>query len=562
MKKKPARPIYYGDTETTQEDPVFGVRVYLWCVIGETDAEYCGYDIETLFKLLARKRAIFYFHNLKFDWSYMEYYALKHKINFRILERKGVIFSVKFGKCELRDSLNLINCSLKEIGENYCTNYKKTSIDYEAADYLHDATAEEVAYCFNDCYVLREGLNTWKHNLKELLLRTGATNAALCIDKKLTAAGIAFEAFKELSDYDNACPKTTIDEYNGLVGAYHGGYVYSRPCGVCRNVIMMDCNSIYPFVYATKNLPYGYGHYSHDINELKQHEFYIVNIDISFELKAGYIPIIGDGFGKYGGTNYQASSNGEIINITVCSYDLELIEEFYICCYEVKYGYYWRTTNGFYKRYCDIFMQEKKNAKTPVVRTLAKIMLNSPYGKTAMNGLSEKKRYFIGSDDVATSEIVGYEMNEETYQYLPQAISITAQARKYLLTTAQKIGFDKVVYMDTDSIKFVSADGHELNEIWVDNKELGAWKDEGHPLYFKTIAPKKYIKYQDGKLDITCAGFNKKALTQQLFHGCQISRQKARVLVDKFDKGLKIECLQSVKVRGGRALRKVWKEIL
>lgn len=559
-KKKAVKKIFYADTETTQFDPVKGVRVYLWCAIDDNGNEYFNFDVDTLYKFLATHDAIFYFHNLKFDWSYVEYYALTHGIKYKILERKGTIFSVKFGACELRDSINLINCSLQDMGNNYCTQYKKTSIDYEAADYDHKATAAEIEYCLNDCYVLREGLTTWKNNLKEILLRNGAIKTVAKIDKKLTYAGIAFEAFKELSLFDECCPKTTLEEYNQLIGAYHGGYVYSNPGGIQRNIMMIDCNSIYPYIYSEKALPYGNGFLCDNEEEIYKHDFYIINVNISFDLKPGFIPIIGGGFGKYGGINYQRSTDGQTINITVCRYDWELIKEFYYVEYEYCSGYWWNTQQGFYKRYCDIFMAEKINAKSLIVRSLAKMMLNSPYGKTAMNGTSEIVDYFL-QDDVVHSKIVGYEVQDEVFQYLPQAISITAQARQHLLHTAKSIGFDKVAYMDTDSIKFDMI-GVDTSKLWIHPKQLGAWKDEGHPFYFKTIAPKKYIIYEGGKLSITCAGFNKKALTQQLYHGQQVSTQKARLLITKFDKGLKIECLQSKKVKGGRALLKVWKEII
>lgn len=561
MKKKQPLKFYYADTETTQYHPIKGVRVYLWACIDDTDTnDKVGYDVESLYNYLKNLDGVVYFHNLKFDWSYLEYYLLKHEIKYTISERKGTIYKVKFGKVQLRDSSNLIQCSLAEIGENYARKYKKTSIDYEIATWEHQATADEVEYCLNDCRVLRDGLTNWRNNLREIVTRNKATQTASVIDKKLTYAGIAFEAFKELSLYEKCCPKTTQNEYNALIGSYHGGYVYSKPNGVVENVTMIDCNSMYPFIYSEKALPFGKGRYCNVYETIIEKDFYIINVDVKFDLKSGYIPIIGYGFGRYGSIDYKSSSDGEFINLTVCKYDWEIIQRYYDIEFIYNYGYWWATKNNFYKHYCDIFMTEKMNAKNKVIRTLAKMMLNSPYGKTAMNGLAELRRYYINGDDVAVSEISGYKLDESQYQYLPQAISITAQARCHLLNTAEMIGFDKVQYMDTDSIKFINHDV-DMSKIWIDDKKLGAWKVEGRPTYFKTIAPKKYIIYEHGKLEITCAGFNKKELVRQMYHDQEVSSDKARLLINQFDKGLKLECLQSQKVKGGRALLRVLKEI-
>jgi len=559
MSKKAVKPVYYADTETTTYDEEKGVRVYLWCIVDTLKSQYHGFDVESLYKFLHKTTGIFYFHNLKFDWSYLEWYMLKNNKKYKIMERYGQIFKITFGKCELRDSMNLINLSLDELGKTYCKNYHKTSINYDVP-YEHQATQEEIEYCFNDVYVLREGLENWKTNMKSLLHRNNMVKTEESVDNKITYASIAFEGFKELSLYDKVCPKTTLNEYRLFGKAYHGGFVYSNPQGIKKNITMIDCNSMYPYIYVTKNLPYGKPYYISEYDEIIKKDFYIISVNITFALKEGYIPIIGGGFGKYGGINYQSYCEDEI-ELVVCKYDWELIQEFYDIEFTYNWGYCWNTCSEFYKKYGDIFMMEKKNATTKILRSLAKVMLNSPYGKTAMNGLNEIREYYLDEDDVVKSKITGYKTDEKAYQYLPQAISITAQARKHLLTTAKMIGFDKVQYMDTDSIKFDNKNV-DLSKIWIDDKELGAWKDEGHPTYFKTIAPKKYIIYNDGKLEITCAGFSKKALTKQLYHGQEVDNDKALELIKKFDKGLSIECLQSLKVKGGRALLKVRKEII
>ena len=121
---------WFADFETTQPNDKGAVEVYLWaCVSGRR--QVVGYDIESFYEFIKNKKATIYFHNLKFDFSYLQYYLIKNNIEYTLLEKQGVIYNVKIDGVNLRDSLNFLPITLKEIGENYCVNFKKTSIDYE-----------------------------------------------------------------------------------------------------------------------------------------------------------------------------------------------------------------------------------------------------------------------------------------------------------------------------------------------------------------------------------------------------------------------------------------------
>lgn len=565
-KQKEKQKIYFADIETTQPNINNEVRCYLWAVVCG-DKKYTGYNIKDLVEFIMINKGVYYFHNLKFDFSYIHYYCLKHNIKVDILEKKGIIYQAKIGKSQLRDTLNFLSMTLAEIGENYCQKYKKTSIDY-GVDFKHKATVEEEEYCINDCLVLQEGFNNFIDSLKDVLTEAKCYNTLKTIDKKLTNAGISFEAFKELSLFEKVCPKTTKGEYDLYKGAYRGGYVYSRPSGIEEDVNMIDCNSIYPYIYATIDMPYGKGYFTEDIEKAKKYKFYILNINICYDLKEGYIPIINGGKSVFGSTNYKTSSEGFYEDITISNKDFELIFDFYECDYSINWIYFFDTQKEFYKDFAEVFITMKNKYKG-VKRAVVKILLNSPYGKTAMNGFNVLKEYLI-EDDVLTSRITGFEIDENGYQYLPQAIAITSGARYLLLSTARKIGFDKIHYMDTDSIKF---SGDIPKDLQIDDNILGAWKFEGKAKYFKTLSPKKYICYLpiekkvfnnkivSNGINITCAGFSKKALSGALYHNYFCTPDKAKEIIDKFDYGFSIDCLQSKKISGGRALIPVKKEI-
>ena len=547
---------YYADFETTRVNENNKVRAYLWCCV-QGDKEYIGFDIKSFVNFLEKiGKSTIFFHNLKFDFSYLQYYLIKNNIWYHVLEKQGIIYEVKVFECSIRDSLNFMPMTLKEVGENYCKIYKKTSIDYEV-DYNHKATNEEIEYCINDCLTLQEGLRTYLSTLFSVLNEFDCKKTCKTLFKKLTNAGIAYSAFKELSNFTLMCPKTNYNEYELYKKAYKGGYVYSSPHGIQKYIRMIDNNSMYPYIYSTIDMPYGRGFNCNSLEECKKFDFYIVNVEIKYYLKPGNIAIIGGSIGRFGGIDYKESSNGEFENHTFCNIDLELIEEFYDCEIVFVWGKGFNTMKSPFKKYCDIFL-DLKNKSKGVVRSVAKVMLNSPYGKCAMNGFNELKEYYIDESDKVVSEVVGYELDDDAFQYLPIAIQITAGARRLLLKTAKQIGFNHVYYMDTDSIKF---DEKAVNNIKYDSKTLGAWKNEGLCVLFKTIAPKKYVFFNGETIFFTCAGFSKQVLREEMFHAQNVTYEKAFELMQDFDKGLKLVCLQSKKVSGGRALIPVEKEI-
>lgn len=548
------RKIYYADFETTRPNEVGKVQVYIWVILAG-DKVYKGRKINTFIKLLKSfKNAIIFFHNLKYDFSYIHHYLIENNIECKVLEKSEVIYSAKFFNVELRDSMNFLPMSLDDVGKNYCVKYKKGSIDYEVP-YDHYATKKEIDYCVLDCRVLEEGMTIYMENLEKILIDAKATNSAKKVWKKLTNAGVSFEAFRELSDFDLVCPKTTQAEYNLYRQAYRGGYVYSRPCGIVSNVQMIDCNSMYPYMYSTIPMPYGTGYTCKTEKELNHFKFYIIGISIKFELKEGYIPIIGGSFGRFGNIEYRSSSNGEFEYLVVSNKDFELIKLFYNCEYNYVWGVGFDTKEKFFKKYADTFI-EVKNKEKGIKRAVAKVLLNSPYGKLAENGVEETYEYII-EEGTVKRVITGYKLEEERFQYLPMAIAITSAARYYLLTTALSIGFDKVYYMDTDSIKFFDMPV----SFKFDPNILGAWKDEGKAVLFKTISPKKYGYYDGNTINFKCAGFPQKTLEKVLKNGQKVSYAEAKQLLTKFDKGLSMWCLQSKLMDGGRVLTPILKEI-
>lgn len=115
---------------------------------------------------------------------------------------------------------------------------------------------------------------------------------------------------------------------------------------------------------------------------------------------------------------------------------------------------------GIFKDYIDKWITRKNEATlsgNKGQRTLAKLMLNSLYGKFATSLDVQSKIPFVEDD------IVHYRLSEKDKKdgiYLPIGAFITAYAREKTIRTSQaikdysiqKYGQDMYIYSDTDSI--------------------------------------------------------------------------------------------------------------
>ena len=150
MKRK-LKKVYFADTETTQPNKDYGVRVYLWAIVGNGEV-YTGESVDSLIRKMKKLKGIFYFHNLKFDFSYIHYYLLQNDIKCNILEKNGVIYSAKFFDVELRDSMNFLQ-------SNYFETLKNVLIS-AGATYSADCMPYKLFRTLTPSVLKRQYLNT------------------------------------------------------------------------------------------------------------------------------------------------------------------------------------------------------------------------------------------------------------------------------------------------------------------------------------------------------------------------------------------------------------------
>ncbi len=469
-----------------------------------------GTDIAGFFeKVKTLSPCEIYFHNLKFDGEFILYYLLtngyKHdttktaKTFDTLITENGMFYSItvyyrrykrRYIKTVFYDSLKKLPFSVAVIAKTFDIPEKKLSIDYNKdRPPGYELTDEEREYIVNDCVIVAKALNKqFTAGLTYMTIGSDALN--------LFKKGITEKRFM------NWFPVLDLAVDSDIRLSYKGGFSYVNPQFKDRRVsgLVYDVNSLYPSIMYNDNLPFGYpvffeGKYKPDTF----YPLFVQRLRCEFELKPGHIPTIqlkrNPAFIQ---TEYLTSSKGEIVDITLTSVDYELFRKHYNI-YNEEYisGWKFKSCRGVFTSYIN-YWSEIKNNSSGASRTLAKLMLNSLYGKFATNPRSAQKIPFLFDD------IVKYKVQQEDPRnpvYTAVSSFITAYARCKTITAAQSL-YDRFIYADTDSLHITGFDPPDL-EI---GSSLGLWEYEGKFIDGVYLRPKSYIQKINDKLKVVCAG--------------------------------------------------------
>ena len=559
---------YVADFETLTTEPTT-VWAYSIVEVGSTDVFY-GNTIEEFFEeckylLKSRNSINVFFHNLKFDGSFILNYLLRNgykhvdKLNnvrefTTLITDKGIFFGIdvcisKRGSRKRRilfkDSLKLLPMSVEGISVAFGLDYKKLEIDYnEYRSFDHIFTQEEIDYISNDVIIVSQGL---KH-----MFELGLT--------KTTIAGNALGWFKDMlpTDFVNIYPKLPYDVDQYLRRSYKGGFTYVNPKfknKVVGKGIVLDVNSLYPSVMYNEFLPIGepkffVGRYQND----DDYPLYICRFRCQFELKKDYIPTLQlKGNYRYNETEYITSSNYEFETITMTSVDFELFKSHYNV-YNIEYidGFKFAQNNTNFRGYIDYWTDVKINAKREGNKPLyqiSKFMLNSLYGKFGMNPESYKKIPYLSDDEILKFKESELELRDPIYVAL--ASFVTSYARKKTIETSQKV-YDRYLYSDTDSIHMLGSIDDLPDNIDIDDYKLGYWSLDDNFNKAKYLRTKTYVYNSliSNKLVIKIAGMPasvKEYVDFENFHtGMKFDYDEGDVLIDEDDAKLRFK-----QVKGG-----------
>jgi hypothetical protein len=500
------------------------VWAYGWMEIGKTKNFKIGNSLDVFMEWCEKTKSDLYFHNLRFDGDFIINWLLKHGFKFSTeqepktfkatISSQGQWYLIDIcygfkGRKKLHtviyDSLKKLPFPVKKIAKDFKLNVEKGDIDYHTFRPVgHEITDEEFKYIKNDIEIVAEALN--------IQFNQGLT--------KMTNGSDSLSGFKAdvSTDYFKRLFPVFDKEFDKkLRKAYKGGFTWVNETfqgKVIRHGMVFDVNSLYPSQMYYRKLPYGHpvwfeGKYEYD----EEYDLWIQCIECEFELKEGYIPTIqikGNYF--YKENEYLKSSNGERVELHLTSVDLELFFEHYNVYDEVyANGWKFKSMTGLFKGFIDKWMYVKTHNEG-AIKALAKLMLNSLYGKFASNPNVTGKVPYLKADGSCGYALPFYDEDGEVSIdfenrpkgaevaedfkdpiYTPMGAFITAWARYTTITTAQKC-FDRIIYCDTDSIHICGTEIPDAIKDIVDPDKLGYWKHESTFKRAKFIRQKTYVE--------------------------------------------------------------------
>lgn len=522
-----------------------------------------GKDIDSFMEWAFSSDKHIYFHNLKFDGSFICSYLLKN--GFRIAPRGLKTFDTviskmgqwykitlvgeyiekekKYRKVSFFDSLKKLPFPIKTIATAFNLETLKGDIDYHKERPIgYEPDENEIDYLFNDIAIAAQALC--------IQFNEGLT--------KMTNGSDALNGYKKIlgkGHFENTFPILNMIIDEDIRRAYRGGFTWLHDKHANKRVgfgKVYDVNSLYPSVMLADILPFGVpipfkGQYEYD----KDYPLSIQHVTCSFEVKKNKIPTIQiKGNPLFKPSEYLKTSDYQEVDLWLTNVDLELIKEHYHL-YNLHYhdGYKFQGKRGMFDDYINYWNKIKTTSKG-AIKQLAKLMLNSLYGKFASQpdvtgkspylkddgSLGFREDNIVWDDELEKFIAVDYLKEFRDPVYTAMGVFVTSYARLKTITTAQKV-YSRIIYCDTDSIHLIGYDVPDIIKNDIDDNEIGKWAHESdfvdglfirQKTYMELEQQKEYrykgvikhtnilkdndlrkrlkFNYYNGKLDVKCAG--------------------------------------------------------
>lgn len=530
-KARKKRLVIVADFETSRDAPdttdshVWCWGAARWCSDRVEDDEYQdGFTIDSFMEYVSTRErsANVFFHNLKFDGHFIVDWLLRTGKRCIDLEPQRALSVGEFrttisdmgqwykivwkagrGRTvEFRDSYKLLPVSVKMLGE-MDGRTTKGDIDYDKVRPVgYSPTDVELDYQKRDVMIVSNALHI--AGMSKLTISSLAFSDwkdTLTFTKrdgtKFKCGSIWRNIFPRLSDHDDAAIRSAYRGGFTAVAVGKEGYK-SGPGRV------YDVNSMYPSVLRDDPLPYGKPLPYYD--GLPDDGYWVARATVSFRLKPGGVPCI-----QLKNTpGYRGSEHlkvGESVTLSFTNIDYRLFQEMYDFEIEVLHWCYtFNTCTHVFDAYIEKWGRIKESS-TGVRRQLAKLHLNSLYGKFGNAPTLGSRTPII--DDAGDVHYVPGPSTEDEPNYVPLAVFVTSIARDRIIRAAIACG-DRFLYADTDSLH-VEGD-YDVPGLDVHHTRLGAWKHESSFTYGVYNRSKQYGEVIDGAHTIHMAGAPEKIL--------------------------------------------------
>uniref|UniRef100_A0A896YSL2 DNA polymerase n=1 Tax=Coniophora olivacea TaxID=85977 RepID=A0A896YSL2_9AGAM len=533
-------------------------KAYLYCFYdGKNKYSIFANTATELFeKLLVRKYSgfTFYAHNLsRFDivFLFKDIAALKakgYKIDF--VKKDDKIISIKLSNSQksitLKDSILLLPMSLAKLSQQFNLDVGKLvepvyigpgHEEYKSTDLLHYKKeidkiedfniwkSKVVEYCIQDCVALYEILT----NFRNLML----SKFDIDINKYATIPSLAFAIYRMHYMPENTIPITKSGVYKFIRRSFTGGSTEMyKPNAIGKSIYVYDVNSLFPSMMAKNKFPCGNISFFEGDASILNDQYWIAecNVSTKADLYQPYLQV----HHKTKGGMRTIAPNGSFNMVMHSSEYYNAIKDYNI---EILRGFVFEKSEDIFSRYVnDMYQLRLEYSKTEPMNLIAKLLLNSLYGRFGMQPQLHSHIFVNFSEFTELSkcyEIIDFiQINEDLFfvtyessdindlgESLPKnksagisvsiASAVTAYARVYMSNFKNNPSFN-LYYTDTDSI-FVDK---ELDPIFVNN-ELGKMKLEYILKDSIFLAPKVYFGLTaEGKKICKVKGFTDPSLLE------------------------------------------------
>lgn len=579
----------------------------LHIIHGRTIASFMAALEETVRQLSPReqKRGISLFtHNLKFDGDFIMYWLLSTGAGHIEDEiRENVLYSFAGVwndiRVVFRDSLKIFPKSADEVGNMYGIKKLKGSWDYDKyRDENTEISAKEWEYVDHDVMIISKAIadyrsRGYKENTQASIAYNERLRRTFPQFNKTTARRLKnfnYEKFRRCFPWQ--IRPLALELHRHYIEGYFGGITYLNPMYACidmTNTPAYDVHSMYPGHMFNSPLPVGdpliIDNPSPEYAEklLRDCPCIIADFeDLTIKLKGPeYFPCMMFSTDSSSSVRMQ----GKVIrccneSAVLTGLDYEMLKsEYDIISGKIVRLHIFKYVVGLYKDFIEYWMgiksdsdkirtskdatpDEKRNAK--VNREIAKLMMNSSYGKDGTKLIRETKTTYLDEETGLLEAEPKYEIADVEY-YLPSAIFITAHARRQLwkaVKACRHDGISEFIYCDTDSVK-VTQKGEEMlkadPDFVIDDYKLGTWGYEGKYLTARFVRQKTYTYEQfndDGELErhfTVCgapSGIKSLMKIDEFLPGMKIPLEDVHKCVDEEGKPLEGKLLP-VRVKGG-----------
>lgn len=525
---------YAADFETAAD---IKTSTYVWAwgatkIKEQLEEPDYGTDILSFFGYSLSNPGSYWFHNAKFDASFIVSFLLNNGFHYTtkkpvdmedmqysaIVNDQGQIYQVVYkvvadnGKeavVKICNSALKIKGSIKKIGEMLGTISKGEIAYTEHREEGGVLSESDKDYLRRDVLILAEAM--YKMHVKNN--HTSLTIGSDCLKeyKKITGE----------ETYNTWFPQLSMSIDTAIRKSYFGGYTFVKPSeknkmqGVGYSI---DKNSMYPGVmHSSSRYMWPYGEPMYFVGGYQwnsDYPIYIQRVIVSAILKPNRWPTISQGKTFSRGSHAEYASVLDMEELTLTYIDLDwLFKNYDVSYYDYIDGYMFKGRIGMFDKYIDKYTNMKIQAhidNDKVKRQYAKDMQNNLYGKFGTNPYRESKfpvlvegiiKWFTSRTFnkflIKNYNIVylnkSYAINN--VGYIPVATFCTAYARNELWC-AMDILYDYFKYSDTDSLH-IEEGGYKiaLEQLDIHDSRLGAWAIESKWDSAKFIRPKTYCEH-------------------------------------------------------------------